>query len=161
MRVGISGHQRLEPDSSWDWVQATLRGILEQQQGRLTGISSLAVGADQLFAELALEVGGRLHVVIPFDGYHRTFKTEDDLRHFQRLLTRAETIETLGGIGSDEDRFLAAGIRVADLSETMVVVWDAKPAKGLGGTADVVQYAQTRGLPIVHVNPVARTVTRL
>jgi hypothetical protein len=43
----------------------------------------------------------------------------------------------------------------------MIAVWDAKPAMGKGGTADVVDYAVASGVPVVHINPVDRTVTRL
>jgi len=35
------------------------------------------------------------------------------------------------------------------------------PQKGKGGTADVVAYAVASRVPVVHINPVERTVTRL
>src|SRR5271165_2228772 len=38
---------------------------------------------------------------------------------------------------TDEDAYMAAGRRVVDLSDVMIAVWIAKPAKGKGGTADI------------------------
>jgi len=38
---------------------------------------------------------------------------------------------------TDEDAYMAAGRRVVDLSDVMIAVWNAKPAKGKGGTADI------------------------
>jgi hypothetical protein len=39
-------------------------------------------------------------------------------------------------------------------------VWDGEPAKGLGGTGDVVGYAVQKGKDLIHLNPVNRSVTR-
>jgi hypothetical protein len=124
----------------------------------LIGVTSLAVGADQLLAELVLERGGAIHAVLPFADIERSFASTD-LPAYRRLIRHA-TVEVLNTPGTDEDAYLAAGQRVVDLSEMMLAVWNAQPAKGKGGTADVVAYAMRRGVPVVHVNPVARTVRR-
>jgi hypothetical protein len=79
---------------------------------------------------------------------------------YRQLLSHA-SVEILQTPGTDEDAYLAAGRRVAEQSDVMIAVWDAKPAKGKGGTADVVAYAVAFGIPVVHINPVDRTVTRL
>jgi hypothetical protein len=60
--------------------------------------------------------------------------------------------------GTDEDAYLAAGQRVVELSDIVLAVWNGKPAKGKGGTADVVAYAIRRGMPLIHINPISRTV---
>jgi hypothetical protein len=39
-------------------------------------------------------------------------------------------------------------------------VWDGQPAAGLGGTGDVVKYACLCGKPLIHLNPVSRTVNK-
>jgi hypothetical protein len=46
-------------------------------------------------------------------------------------------------------------------SDLMIAVWDGKPAKGKGGTADIVADAVTSAVPVVHIDPVERTVTKL
>jgi hypothetical protein len=60
-----------------------------------------------------------------------------------------------------EEAFWNAGKYIVDHSDLVVAVWDGEAARGLGGTADVVQYALTVGRKVVHVNPVARTTRSL
>jgi hypothetical protein len=40
-----------------------------------------------------------------------------------------------------EDALWAAGQWVAERSDLLVACWDGQPSRGIGGTADVVQYA--------------------
>src|ERR1017187_8417436 len=73
VRFGISGHQELTSPEGWHEVEQGLRRILADATPPLIGVSSLAAGADQLFARLLLQLGGDLTVVLPFVGYERTF----------------------------------------------------------------------------------------
>lgn len=158
MRVGITGHQRLAVESAWDWVRCELAAILSRSRGPLVGVSSLAAGTDQVFADLVLTQGGSLEIVLPFKGYAGRFVEERDAREFDRLLEVASKVETLSRDGSDEEAYMEAGKRVVDASDLLVAVWDGRPAAGLGGTADVVRYALGRKRPIIHLNPVTRAV---
>ena len=124
----------------------------------LTGISSLAIGADQVFAEVVLELHGSLEVVIPFENYERTFENGADLASFNRLRAAASGVETLTGAGADEEAYLRAGKRIVDLSERMIAVWDGLPARGVGGTAQIVEFAKLAGVPVIQLNPVSATV---
>jgi hypothetical protein len=158
MRIGITGHQRLPADSAWDWVKDELASLLSRGPGPLVGVSSLAVGADQIFADLVLKHGGSLEVVLPFEGYAERLTGERDAQEFDRLLKRASRVETLRRAGSDEEAYMEAGKHVVDTSDLVVAVWDGRPAAGLGGTGDVFGYAVRRMKPIVHLNPVTRAV---
>jgi hypothetical protein len=155
--VGITGHQRLEPPEAWQWVTAAVRAELAQMPPPLVGVTSLAIGADQVFAVLVLELGGAIHAVIPFADIERSFSPED-LPVYRDLIKHAE-VEILRTPGSDEDAYLAAGRRVVDQTDTIIAVWNGEPAKGKGGTADIVAYARERGVPLIHVNPDTRTIT--
>ena len=156
MRVGITGHQRLEDPNAWVWVARVMRDELAGVAPPLVGVTSLAVGADQLFARLVLEAGGTIHAVLPSADIERSFSPEDVPTY--RKLVRQATVEVLHTHGTDEDAYLAAGHRVVDLSNFVLAVWNGKPAKGKGGTADVVAYAMRRGVPLVHIEPISRTV---
>lgn len=101
-------------------------------------------------------MGGALHVVVPCERYEETF-SRADLFRFRGLLGRAERLETLRHPGPTEEAFLDAGHRVADLCDVLVAVWDGEPARGLGGTADVVDYAKAAGRQIVIVWPPGTT----
>lgn len=69
-------------------------------------------------------------------------------------------IEVLPRKTSDEESYLAAGQKVVELSNVMIAVWNGKPAAGLGGTADIVDYARQKNKQICHINPLTRTVTK-
>jgi hypothetical protein len=156
MRVGITGHQRLGNPKTWAWVTEVMRDELAKLPPPLIAITSLAIGADQLLARLVLEKNGTIYAVLPFADIERSFSPED-LPAYRELVTQAN-VEVLQTSGTDEDAYLAAGFRVVELSDLMVAVWDGRPAKGKGGTADIVEYATQRGVPLIQINPLALTV---
>lgn len=160
VKIGVTGHQKLEDPSGWLWVESTINRELDRIGDQIFGISSLAIGADQLFAHLVAKRGGTIHAIIPYEGYERSFGPED-LQAYRKLLSGAASFEIMDTPGTDEDSYLAAGKRIVDLAQIMVAVWDAKPAKGKGGTADIVQYALEKGRKLIHVNPVDRIINRL
>lgn len=158
IKVGVTGHQRLDNQSTWTWVEFAMGRALDALTPPLVAISSLAIGADQLFASLVLSRGGELHAVIPFQGYEKTFGPED-VEAYQRILTKARLVEYLKTEGTDEDKYLAAGKRMVEMADVIIAVWDGKPAKGKGGTADIVSYALQRGGRLIHLNPVDHSMT--
>ena len=105
-----------------------------------------------------IERGATVHAVLPFADIERSFATED-LQAYRWLVSQA-SVEVLQTAGTDEDAYLAAGRRVTELADVMIAVWDAKPAKGKGGTADIVAYAMASGVPVININPVQRTIVR-
>ena len=161
MRVGITGHQRLREPTGWDWVRRELDRLLSSFTPPLVGVTSLAAGADQLFADAVLRHGGSLEAVIPFDGYESTFSEERDRHEYLRLLQRALSKEVLEKFGSDEEAYLTSGKRMVDRSELLVAVWDGRPAAGMGGTGDVVSYATQQGKRIIHLNPLTQEIEGL
>jgi hypothetical protein len=158
MRIGVTGHQRLKDPSGWQWVELEFNALLHSLPQPFTGITSLAIGADQLFARAVLRRGGSLEVITPFAGYERTFDRRQDRQEYYRLLRFASRVEVLEKPGSDEEAYFASGKKVVDLSTLIVAVWDGRPAAGLGGTGDVVNYAAQQFKRTIHLNPITREV---
>ena len=153
MKLGITGHQHLPEKGTWAWVERELNQIIrEDAKEELVGLSSLAIGADQLFARLILAAGGELHIIIPFAGYERTFETPEDLASYKELISKASDIEVLTPQANDEESFFAAGKRIATKCDVLIAVWDGQKAKGLGGTADVVYFARNADKPVIHLD---------
>jgi hypothetical protein len=150
-RVGATGHQELPPDAS-PYLVESVRRILEQCAPPLRAITALAAGADQLVAREVLRDGGSLHAIVPAVGYETTF-SRADLREYEHLLAQADEVTRLDFPEPSEEAYWAAGKRVVDECEVLVAIWDGDPARGLGGTADVVAYAQSRGKDIRVVWP--------
>ena len=161
MKIGITGHQRLKEPARWGWVQQELDRLLSSLTPPLIGITSLAVGSDQLFANAVLRRGGSLEIVVPFAGYELTFSEERDREEYIRLLQHASKKEVLVKSGSDEEAYLASGKRMVDQSELLIAVWDGMPAVGLGGTGDVVSYAVQQRKRTIHLNPITQEVVEL
>lgn len=142
MKVGITGHQQL-PD-------AALRLVQEQATELATAthvdvICSLAAGADQVTARAFLELGGSLEVVLPCLRYEEAFESVDQRQGFERLRARSASVTQLPYPEPSSEAFLAAGLVVVERCELLVAVWDGEPARGIGGTADVVEYARAIG----------------
>lgn len=148
--IGISGHQKA-PGVVWRLMESRVTHLLGSPPFR--GVSSLAAGADQAFADLVVRLGGELLVVVPSENYGASFERSTDRSHFEALLNQALSTEQLDYAEPSEDAFLAAGRRVVDLCDLLVAVWDGLPAQGKGGTADVVAYAREQGKPVEVIWP--------
>jgi hypothetical protein len=152
MKIGISGHQNLGTADVIDWTRAQIREELRKRDFAC-GVSSLADGADQLFAAVVIDFGKVLEVVIPCRGYEAAFTNPVAAKRFRDLKQRASKSYVLDFEGPSEKAFYEAGKRVVDMSDLMIAVWNGKPAKGLGGTADIVAYARKARKPVWCINP--------
>ena len=158
MRVGITGHQRLAELSDWDWTRDQLEDALRSLPHPLIGISALAIGSDQLFAQLILNLGGILEVIIPFADYECTFNGSLDRDEYRRLFKLAQHISVLPTSETDEQAYLLAGFTVVDRCELLFAVWNGQPAIGPGGTGDIVISALQQQKPLIHLNPITREI---
>ncbi len=154
--IGVTGHQDI-PSEALSFIRKGIADVLNRSGKQTKGISSLAAGADQLFAETLLKSGGQLHAVIPCHGYEKTFSEQTNLDCFIDLLNKADIIETLDNPAPSEEAFLEAGHRMVDLSDLLIAVWDGKIAKGKGGTADIVDYAREHGREVAVLWPAGVT----
>jgi len=151
-KIGVTGHQKI-PAAAIPHVRAGIERVLASASGAVVGLTSLAAGADQLFARAVLGRGGSLHAIIPCEGYESTFTNEKDLAAFRELFARASEVETLPHASPSEQAFLEAGHRVVELADLVIAVWDGEAAQGLGGTADIVHFARSRSREIEIVWP--------
>jgi len=149
--VGVTGHQRI-PAEALDFVSNGIRECLAAQQRPLVGYSSLAVGADQMFARAVLDAEGDLVAIIPCQGYEQTFDI-DGLVTYRALLNRCAGVAVLDFAEPTEEAFMEAGKRVMEASDAVVAIWDGQPAAGLGGTADAVAYANILGKEVIVIWP--------
>jgi hypothetical protein len=151
--IGCSGHQDIPPEAL-AFVEKHLSAALASRSASgLVGVCSLAAGADQLFARHVLAAGGALEVVIPAANYESTFVDTDTLTTYEELLTEATRVEICPFNDPGEPAFLYAGRRVVDRCDTLIAIWDGAPARGRGGTADIVSYARSSGRDVEIVWP--------
>jgi hypothetical protein len=130
---------------------------------RLKVISMLAEGADLVGMQAALECGAELMGVLPFDeeSYREGFAGGTSRVAFDNVLTHLTSILVLGGIVGDDASYELANSEILDRSDLVIAVWDGDPARGPGGTGDVVHHALQRGLPVIVISPHAETAPAL
>src|ERR1035438_6235307 len=176
-RVGVTGHRDLNAETC-QALRPRVRARLEQikhlteqaatkprtvyykhSPAVLRAVSPLAEGADRIFAEEALELGYELECPLPFhcQEYRNDFTDEISTRQFDELLAKAIAVFELDGTRKDAPAAYAlVGQLVVDQCDMLLAIWDGNDVKGTGGTAQVVQQATRRRIPVVWLHPDAR-----
>ena len=130
------------------------RDCFAPAQARRRFVSPIADGADQIAAEVALELGWELQAILPFrrDQYRASLANHGARERFDALLAQASCLLELPG-DPDEglDAYVMTGRATVAHCDVLIAVWDGKPPRGRGGTGEVVQLALTRGTAIIHV----------
>jgi len=145
-RIAISGHRGL-PGMTAHLVDEAIRAALAGHAPDVTGVSCLADGADQIFARAVTDLGGTLEVVIPAAEYREGLPAGSHAG-YDDLSARAAAVCRLPFVESTSEAYMAASKLIVDAADELYAVWDGKPARGYGGTADVVAYARGRGTPV-------------
>lgn len=151
-RIGITGHRQFDEPTSRLIREALHRIVAGYQPRDLIGVTCLAEGSDTLFAEAVADRGGRLEVVVPAQHYREALP-RSHRRAYDDLLARADSVHRLPPIEPDNAAYLAGSRRMLTIIDRLVAVWDGLPARGVGGTAEVVADARELGLPVEVVWP--------
>ena len=148
--VGVSGHRDLiaaDTGALRSRVREELKQIasLAKHSPRLL-LTALAVGADQLVAQEALDLGWSLVAVLPMPlaDFEQDFESPDELKTFRQLLERCcaryeiPWADCLDADISDrrDQQYRNQGIVVARQSQVVLALWDGIPrGPGACGTA--------------------------
>ena len=146
MRLGVTGHRAFD---DVEGVTDAVDDVLDRYDGDLEVRSSLAEGADRLVVERARRrPGTRLVAVLPLppDDYEDDFDGTVD--EFRALLDSADRVEVVDPQPTREAAYERAGHVVVDGSDVLVALWDGAASRGQGGTAEIVEYARARGVPV-------------
>ncbi len=147
-RIACTGHRNLPP-ATQRLIHAAVQRFVAGRGPDLIGICCLADGADQIFARAILDAGGRLEAVVPAQRYRDRLPSEAHAE-YDTLFAQAVTVHKLPFTDSTPDAHMRASQHMLDLADELLAIWDHKPARGYGGTADVVADARQRGMT-VHV----------
>jgi hypothetical protein len=155
--VGFTGHRHLRAPEKLQEVIGTLVDSLRAEiPGQLVGYSSVAIGADTLFAEKWLSSGLPWMALLPKaeQDFKNDFSESDWTRTFA-LLQKAARVQSLSGVKEAERdlAYLECGLLVVEEADVMIAVWDGKPSRGVGGTADIVANARTLAKPLILIDP--------
>lgn len=180
VRIGVTGHRVLEhPERLRRSVRKILAEIDACLGEALQGykiISALAEGADRLVAECVIGWKGsgasahlpaaQLEVVLPMarHDYIETFRADhrqESIEEFQRLLDFAGSPRHLPKVASHDQAYEQLGGYLVSNCDVIITIWDGKPARGRGGTADVVKMAQAKDRTVFWIHASTGRIRRL
>jgi uncharacterized phage-like protein YoqJ len=146
------GHRQLgdAPEAVRAIREQARRYLAEWQErfARVEVYSPLSIGADQVLVDVALELGYSLVAVVPFAGYETEFE-EEGRQRYRALLQRAAAIVSLPEQQRSRAAFRLAGEWIVDHTDRLLAVWNRRPARSEGGTAETVTYARTQHKPVI------------
>ena len=161
--VGFSGHRQLAD------VVRPARAIMEavselrrDAPGDWIGLSSVAAGSDQLFVQQIFDLGLSWHAILPLPRaqFQQDFNPEDWTTAAE-FLARADHVRVIGDSASREDGYLDSGMETVNDADVLIALWDGLPARGKGGTAEVVEYATALGKPVLIIDSSTFAVRKL
>lgn len=165
VRIGVTGHRTLASEQlireSVKSVLGKLDKMLRHTPYTFIAVSPLAEGADRLAAKeiMAWQVSGdvdrpSLEAVLPLPeaDYLQDFETQESRDEFRELLALAKSTHSLDKAESRKAAYEQCGQYVIHNCDVLIAVWDAKPAAGQGGTAEIVEYARKIGRSIFWIN---------
>jgi len=111
-------------------------------------LTALAEGADMLVTEIALECGGYIDVVLPYneEEYLNSFDDKEQIQRYKSLIAKAREVKVLecDHKKSGSDCYKELGIYLVENSTALIALWDGKKVTTTGGTAEVVKYKKQK-----------------
>jgi hypothetical protein len=167
-RVGVTGHRWNNlKEANVSLLNGRVAMVLEHIQQTVREINSLvslhivstiAEGSDRIVATAALNLGYKLHCVLPFarNLFEEDFEGDESKEEFRALLEKAESVLELPNhptsAATRDAGYTAAGRTVTAESDLLLAIWDGQEARGEGGTGQMVKEALEHSRPIVWIN---------
>lgn len=148
--IGVTGHRNIRNEDIDSLKEKVTQQLLSLQQRcpdtPLIMLNSLAEGADQLCAEIALNLNISLMVPLPFalDLYRKDFSGEDLIR-FERQCLQAKDIFVVPPVETPIEPtrdfgYRQAGLYIINHCHMLLALWDGTPGDLTGcGTATLVE----------------------
>lgn len=151
--VGVTGHSSLDGATTGlvrGALTDVLRSLTNDLAANIVGVTCLARGADQVFADVVLELGGTLEIVVPATDYFERIPDPAARARCDAYLATAVAVHHMPFGHANWDAYLAASRAVVDRCETLIAVWDGSNDSGTGAA---VALARDVGREIVVVWP--------
>lgn len=168
LKVGVSGHRELyEIDRVKVLIKEKLDDLLTRDQySSIEVYTSLAVGADTLFAEVLEQndfgVPVNFHFLLPFDTeeYRKDFDDaadNDEKAMFNSWLKMGHvSIVDQSSVSTQQKRneaYYQTGCRICDTVDVVFLLWDGKKEEGHGGTGSIAKYLESskKDVQVIHI----------
>jgi hypothetical protein len=163
--VAVTGHCQIGDTATIRFAEQALGALLARIQRAhpegVVALSGLAAGADTIFAEAALAHNIPLEACLACADITENFAPGPERERFDRLIAHSRRVHRLSFVERSNTAYMALGHWLVDSSNLLIAVWNGLPAVALGGTGDVVAYAQQRGRPVIHIHTVEKKIILL
>jgi hypothetical protein len=160
--VGFSGHRQVADQAGVaSAILVALESLRREAAGEWIGLSSVAIGSDQIFVGQVLGLGMSWHAILPLPRaeFQKDFSAHE-WSDVEQLLMRAEHARVISENGAREEAYMDCGMETVNGADVLLALWDGQAARGKGGTADVVDYARSLGKPVVIIDPTTLQIRR-
>jgi len=149
MTIAVTGHRDIVIDENLiAQIDTFFMQMLERYE-KVTLMSALADGADQLVAKRALkhkDIYLEVPLPLPQEDYEKTLT---DKSNFLKLLHEATRSYVLPKVHTHSYKNL--GYYLVQNADIVLALWDGTYNAERGGTGDVVRYAKSQNTTIVHI----------
>lgn len=106
------------------------------------GLTCLARGAGQIFAQVVLDLGGAIEVILASGDYGDRIRDPASRARYDAFVSQAAIVTTMPFDVAGPEAHMAASVYLVSSCDLLVAVWDGSPPDRRGGTADVVDHAE-------------------
>jgi hypothetical protein len=157
VKIAVTGHRFLaEIDKVSRGVDLALDRIESDLSRPDAILSMLAEGADQLVVRQARAKWPGIDLIVPLPlplaNYSEDFQGEPSRTNFNRLINSAKDLLPPPPSTTREEAYKLAGLKLVDLCDVLIAIWDGKQAQGEGGTGEIVAAARSAGKPIAWIH---------
>jgi hypothetical protein len=182
LAIGVTGHRNLDAENANSDISAALEALFvnlrralsiaaekeafffSKAQPALRTVSMAAEGADLLCTQAARAAGSAIVCVLPFtfEEYQRDFSSPITVAAARSIVESANVQFVLPGDRDEGPRAYerANEIILANV-DLVIAVWNGDWAAGRAGTAEVVQSAISRRIPVIVITPSSPAIPEL
>jgi len=149
IKIAGTGHRPDKLGGYSDVVTNLLFELIQEAVIELnpqTVISGMALGFDQVLAEVSLSLDIPFIAAIPFIGQEKQWPKPSQA-HYHALLKHASDVVTVSSGGFSHSAMQIRNQYMVDRCDVVLALWNGSP----GGTANCIRYAKNIHKPIVNL----------
>ncbi len=164
MKIAITGHRPNKLGNDYDLTSSTIsiikskimrvlqqqladaNNVIHTQDHRL--ISGMALGIDQLFCQIAIEMGLHFIAAVPCQNQSIKWPQKSVFKYNDLIHKAAEIVVVTEGPYTPQC-MQQRNEWMVDNCDLLIAIWDGS----LGGTANCVRYAESKNKQIIRINP--------
>jgi hypothetical protein len=161
--IGFTGHRSGTDEKV---IGPPLLKVLTELKARAVALggqaelySSVAEGADNLCVEIARKLEMPVHLLLPLEDaeFEKDFSTPEAWKRSLDQITTArqrpgrDSVHQVSGEPSRPECYFNQAMHMLEAVDVLVAVWDQQPARGMGGTKEVIDQALATGVPVVQI----------